>query len=169
MNISIRNIEYDDIPDVVDIRIRGWQVAYKNIIDQDYLNNLSNEYDKNTERIQKNYNYNGFIVALKDDKVVGFCRYIFNNNFSNDIDCDSELLALYVKPELKGLGIGNKLFNYVVNEFKNNNKHKMILWCLKENYPSRMFYEHMGCINKYEKSVLIGNKNYLEVGYELKF
>lgn len=113
MNFTIRNIEYNDIPDVVNIRIRGWQVAYKNIIDQDYL------YD-------------------------------------------------YVKPELKRFRIGNKLFNYVVNEFKNNNKHKMILWCLKENYPSRMFYEHMGCINKYEKSVLIGNKNYPEDGYELK-
>ena len=33
---------------------------------------------------------------------------------------------------------------YAINEFKNSKKEKMILWCLKENYPSRAFYEKMG-------------------------
>ena len=45
---------------------------------------------------------------------------------------------------MKRHGIGKKLMKYVINEFKNSKKEKMILWCLKENYPSRAFYESMG-------------------------
>jgi hypothetical protein len=45
----------------------------------------------------------------------------------HDIDC--EITALYVKTDLKYNGIGTKLFQFVVNEFKSQSKSKMILWC----------------------------------------
>ena len=52
-----------------------------------------------------------------------------------------------------------------MNEFKGNGYFKMILWCLKDNYPSRAFYEKMG--GKYcgENLIIKGNKEYKEVGY----
>ena len=34
--------------------------------------------------------------------------------------------------------------NYVVDDLKSKEKKKMILGCLKDNYPSRAFYEKMG-------------------------
>lgn len=45
INIKIRNVKKEDIPSVVDIKIKGWQTAYKEIIDEKYLVNLSNEYE----------------------------------------------------------------------------------------------------------------------------
>ena len=130
-NIIIRNIEEKDIPSVVDIQIDGWKSAYKGIVDDNVLNSMNRN-----ERIKKrsnDYKENGFIVAELDNQVVGFCRYIDSNKFTQDIAyIDCELLALYVNPDLKYNGIGTKLFQFVTNEFKSKNKTKMILWCLKE-------------------------------------
>lgn len=163
-NIIIRNIKKEDIPQVVDIQILGWQTAYKGIIDDSYLNSMNRE-----ERIElrnKDFDQGGFIVAESNNEIVGFSRYVNNNFFSPktpEVDC--ELTALYTKPNLKGCGIGTKMFQYVLNEFKKQNKTKMIIWCLKENYPARKFYEKMGGKIIGEKTIHIGNKDYMEVGF----
>ena len=86
--------------------------------------------------------------------------------FSQDVKyIDCELCAIYVKPELQRQGIGKALFNYVIQEQKKNNNKNMILWCLKENYNARKFYEKMGG-NLYGKNEIEkGGKKYKEVGY----
>ncbi len=118
------------------------------------------------EKIRRYYKDNGFIVAELNNEVVGFCNYIDTNKFTQGIsDIDCELLALYVKPDLKYNGIGTKLFQFVINEFKSKNKTKMILWCLKDNEPSKKFYTKMGGKILKERTIEIGEKNYCEVGF----
>lgn len=163
-DIIIRNVCKEDIPSVVDIQIDGWKTAYKGIIDDSILNSMDR--DKKIEKRNKDYKDNGFIVAESDKEVVGFCRYIDNNKFTQDIlDIDCELLALYVKPELKYNGIGTKLFQFVIDEFKSKNKTKMILWCLKDNDPSKEFYKKMGGEIIKERVIEIEKQNYWEVGF----
>ncbi len=164
-NIIIRNIEEKDIPSVVDIQIDGWKSAYKGIVDDNILKSMNRN-----ERIAKrknDYKENGFIVAELNNQVVGFCRYIDSNKFTQDIpNIDCELLALYVKPKLKYNGIGTRLFQFVINDFKSKNKNKMILWCLKDNESSKKFYIKMGGKIIKERAIEIGEKEYLEVGFE---
>ena len=163
-DIIIRNIKKEDIPQVVDIQISGWQTAYRGIIDDTFLNSINRE--ERIEMRNKDYNQNSFIVAELNNKIVAFCRYIENNSRSPETpEIDCEITALYTKPDLKGNGIGTKIFNYVLDEFKKLNKTKMIIWCLKENYPSRKFYEKMGGTILGEKTINFGNKDYLEVGF----
>ena len=167
MDIIIRNVRKEDLPSVVDIKITGWQSAYKGIVDDTYLNNLSNERETRIAKMEKNYMTNGFIVAEVNGEVVGFCRYMFDNNFSPEVEnIDCELGAIYVRPDLKCSGIGTKMFNYVVSEFKKNNKTKMVLWCLKDNEPSKKFYTKMGGKIVKEKNVDIGDKQYKECCFE---
>lgn len=164
-DIIIRNIEEKDIPDVVDIQINGWKSAYKGIVDDNILNSMNR--NQRIEKRRNDYKENGFIVAELNNQVVGFCRYIDSNKFTQDIsNIDCELLALYVNPDLKYNGIGTKLFQFVVNEFKNKNRKKMILWCLKDNEPSKKFYTKMGGEIIKERTIEIGEKEYLEVGFE---
>ena len=163
-NVIIRNIKKEDIPQVVDIQISGWKTAYKGIIDDTFLTSMDRE--ERIEMRNKDYNKNGFIVAELNNEIVGFCRYIDNNSRSPEIlDIDCEITALYTKPDLKGNSIGTKMFQYVLNKFKQLNKTKIIIWCLKENYPSRKFYEKMGGTIIGEKTINFGNKDYLEVGF----
>lgn len=75
-------------------------------------------------------------------------------------------MALYVKPNLKYNGIGTKLFQFVIKEFESKNKTKMILWCLKDNEPSKKFYTKMGGEIIRERTIEIGKEEYLEVGFE---
>lgn len=163
--IEIRNIRKTDIPQVVNININAWKTAYKGIIDDDYLDNMSKE-DK-IKRREEDYKNNGFIVATINDEIVGFCRYIDNNSLSPEIeDVDCEIIALYVDNELKKQGIGRKMLEYVKNEFKDKGKKKMVLWCLKENKEAKKFYERTcGRIIK-EREYQIGNKKYIEVAFE---
>lgn len=163
-NIIIRKIEEKDIPSVVDIQVNGWKTSYKGIIDDDVLNSMNR--DERIEKRKNDYKENGFVVAELNNQVVGFCRYIDSNKFTQDIlDINCELLALYVNPDLKYNGIGTKLFQFVINEFKSKNKTKMILWCLKDNEPSKKFYTKMGGEIIKERAIKIGEKEYLEVGF----
>ena len=164
-NLIVRNIEEKDIPSVVDIQIDGWKSAYKGIVDDNILNSMNR--NERIEKRRNDYKQNGFIVAELNNQIVGFCRYIDSNKFTPNIsNIDCELLALYVKPNLKYNGIGTKLFQFVINEFKSKNKTKMILWCLKNNEPSKKFYAKMGGKIIKERTIEIGEKEYLEVGFE---
>ena len=158
-NLIVRNIEEKDIPSVVDIQIDGWKSAYKGIVDNNILNSMNR--NERIEKRKNDYKQNGFIVAELNSQIVGFCRYIDSNKFTPNIsNIDCELLALYVKPNLKYNGIGTRLFQFVKNEFKSKNKTKMILWCLKDNEPSKKFYTKMGGEIVKERTIKIG-----EVGF----
>lgn len=163
-NVIIRNANEKDIPSIADIQVNGWRTAYKGIIDDSILNAMSKE--EKIERLKSNYGKNGFIVAERENEVVGFCRYVDSNEFTPEMqDIDCEIAALYVKPDLKYNGIGTKLFQFVVDEFKRENKTKMILWCLKENEPSKKFYTKMGGEIAGERVIEIEEKSYYEVGF----
>lgn len=160
--IIIRKAKSEDIEKIANIKVRCWQIAYRNIIADEYLDNMDIEYtiEKN-KRIFKQYN---IIVAELKNEVIGFCRYDYNNYYEEEnVDC--ELIALYIKPEMKRHGIGRKLMKYAINEFKNSKKEKMILWCLKENYPSRAFYESMGGKASKIKLEKFGEKEYELISY----
>lgn len=164
-NINIRDIKKEDIPQVVDIQISGWRAAYKGMIDDEYLENMNVE--KKIKMREKDYKETRFIVAEINNEIVGFCRYTDNMEKTPETpEVDCELRALYVKPELKHNGIGKKMFQYAVNEFKNMGKTKMVLWCLKDNVLARKFYEKMGGKIIKERLIHIGNRDYKEVAFE---
>lgn len=158
----IRKMEEKDIEQVVDIQIGGWRTAYKGIIDEEFLDNMNREEKINRRR--NTYNQRLCIVAEDDREVVGFCNY-YDRNDEDFLEYDAEIMALYVRPDKKNHGIGSLMFEYVRDYFKLNGKNKMILWCLKENYPSRGFYEKMGGKIVGEKQIEFGGKNYDEVGF----
>ena len=164
-DIIIRKIKKSDIPSAAEIQVNGWKTAYKGIVDSNFLDALSKE--EKIKKMENVYTKIGFVIAEIKGEVVGFCKYIDNNSYSPEIvKADCELIALYVKPELKYKGIGTKLVKYVKEEFREKGKRKMIIWCLKENKPSRKFYEKMGGTKIKEKPIIIGEKQYQEVCYE---
>lgn len=164
IDINVRKVRKEDLKSVAEITVNSWQTAYRNIIDDEYLDNLSIE-EKYKKRL-KDYTKDEFIVAELNNEIVGFCRYRIGNYYediNSNIDC--EITALYVKVKYKRNGIGKKLVNYVMNEFKKNGYFQMVIWCLKDNYPARDFYEKIGGTYCGEKELVRGNKVYMEAGY----
>lgn len=162
----IRRARIEDIPAITDIQIGGWLAAYRGIISDEDLEKMKASRAERIARHGDCIQTMTYIVAENDGEIVGFSRYIDNNSFSPDFDVDCELLALYVKPDCKRQGIGKALMNYVKDEFKKQGKKRMILWCLRDNYPSRAFYEAMGgkLANRGKDFDLNGHK-YPEAGF----
>ncbi len=167
--IKIRRLAMDDVSSAARIVVDGWKEAYSGIIDDDYLNSLNVE-----EKIRiftKYVDKDNFVVAIMDGEVVGFCRFIYDNSFSPNIDyIDCELMAIYVRPDLKSRGIGATMFKDVAKRLRKKNRATMLVWCLADNVDSIEFYKHMGGEIKAERLIQIGDKNYKEVGlvYDLR-
>ena len=53
----------------------------------------------------------------------------------------------------------------IVEEFKSQGKKRMIIWCLKENYEARKFYEKMGGAQFKTGTHKWGNRDYDMVSY----
>ena len=161
--IIIRTLTKEDVIGAAEIKVSGWKTAYNGIVDSSFLDLLN--VDSQAANFNNFIDSENFIVAVEDGRVVGFCRFMYDNSFSSDIEyADCELTAIYVRPECKGKGIGTKLFEYVLNKFNNQNKTTMILWCLADNVNSIEFYKHMGGIIQEIRPVEIGDKSYKEVG-----
>jgi ribosomal protein S18 acetylase RimI-like enzyme len=157
---KIRYADTSDSKILGDIHSKSWKVAYKNIIPDEILNNITLEkrqryFEKAlTEGLEED------AIIFKDEIAVGLicigeCR---------DEDMDSfcgEIWGIYLLKEYWNLGIGSKLINWGIDQLKNRNYTKITLWVLKDNLTARRFYEKNGFIHDGTiKQITIGKKLY---------
>lgn len=150
----IRTANSDDINQIADIKIRGWQSAYDNIIDSNYLKNMTLEHQM--DNYFNHYDLNNIVVAEADNKIVGFCRFCFIQ--SSDVDC--EIREIYVEPTLKRMGIGSMLFDYTISLLKSMGNKKLAVSVFTDNSNARRFYEKMGGKIIGDKTMVIDNVPY---------
>ncbi|MFC9848907.1 GNAT family N-acetyltransferase [Streptomyces sp. NPDC060223] len=134
-----------DCPRVSEIRIRGWQTAYKGLIPQPYLDALSVAED--TARRRERFGRGGGqvvnLVAEQDGEVVGWvCHGPYRDGEVRTEDV--ELYAIYVHPDRVGGGAGSALLRESTRRCAVAGYERMLLWVLKENTPARRFYERAG-------------------------
>lgn len=155
--------------EVAKIKVETWRDTYKQIVDDSYLRNM--DYIKTADKWKKNFENEKFIVAEKDKKIVGFCRY---GNRIDELErfkeFDAEIYAIYIDREYQRLGIGKKLVDYAKKEMSCENKNKFLIWCLEKNESSLGFYKKIGGTLLGKKQAKIGEKLYSEIayGYEIK-
>ena len=163
-NINIRNACRDDLEQIVNIKINGWKSAYIDIIDSSILNNLS--IDKEMDSYINKYSLNDVFVAELNGEILGFCRvYDYKESPYDDREIDSEIREIYVRSDIKRMGIGSKLFSYVLNYFKRKGKKKLYLGVFENNYKSRKFYEKMGGMLGKKSNLRLNDKDYPVVSY----
>jgi len=166
----IRKAIKEDSYNIAKLIVLSWQTAYKGLLEDNYLNNLSvSDRIAGWENNILNQNDNSHIYVYEEDnKILGVIR--FGKPIDESSKYNSEILVLYVEPSLKRKGIGTKLFDFAKTYFINNNTTNMIIWCLKNNIPSIKFYEKMGGTIVDSKKAVLHNIELEEVGlsYNLK-
>ena len=166
----IRQAVKEDSYSIAKLIVESWQTAYKGLIDDNYLNNLSiSDRVIGWERNILNQNENNHIYVYEEnEKILGVIRFGIPDNEASNYN--SEIHVLYVEPTLKRNGIGTKLFNFAKNYFIEKNTTNMIIWCLKNNLPSIKFYGKMGGTIVASKKAVIHNIELEEAGlsYNLK-
>lgn len=156
----IRYCEIEDIKEVASIITEDWKIAYKGIIDDDFLANI-NASDRE-KRMKEQFKVRSAFVFEDEEGVKGYCRF-----GDNDEERETgEIYALYIKWNERNKGIGSKLVEIVKEMFKEEGYQKMVIWCLEQNTKGRSFYEKMGGKLERKEYKMIGEKKYLEVCYQ---
>lgn len=152
--IIVRNAEIEDVRQIAKILVEDWQKVYRGIMDDTFLDSMSvdQRYEIEVKRYEK------YIVAADVNEIHGYAWL----EVTDEEPADCEVIALYVRYEKRGNGIGKLLMQYAVNHFREIGKKKMIVWCLKENNESRKFYEKVG-----GKEFRIGSHNWGGKEYEM--
>ena len=164
----IRRAKTEDSMLIASLNVRGWQTAYKGLIDDIFLNSLDiNKASKGwKEKIASQNDNNHYFVYEEDNKILGVIRFGMPDNTYNKYN--AEIHVLYVEPDLKRKGIGTKLFNYAKRYFLKNGKQDLIIWCLKGNEPAINFYKKQGGRISQQRKTIVNNVEVEELGIEYK-
>ena len=155
--IIIRNAKKEDVRQIAEICVEDWKKAYRGIFDSDFLNSRSvdKQYEMEIKRYQE------FVVAADGNRVLGYAWL----KTMEDETADCEIVALYVRYADRNHGTGKRLLRYAVSYFKEIGKKSMIIWCLKDNYEARGFYEKTGGKEFQSGSHNWGGKEYEMISY----
>jgi ribosomal protein S18 acetylase RimI-like enzyme len=141
--MTYRKVKNNEAKQIAELHAKSWQVAYKGILSDDYLDNqvLPNRLQVWTERFAKRQNNRFIYVAVEKDIIKGFvCVY-----GNDDPKWGALIDNLHVLPELKGQGIGKLLMEaaakWIAEKYPNPN---FYLWVYEANHASRGFYKKIG-------------------------
>jgi len=142
MEINIRKAIPEDAYIFADCHISCWQSAYKNIVPQEYLENMSIEKEKRVENYKSSLANQGncsYYCVMNSEKMIGFI--IINIKHNDDNSNTGEIWAIYLIEEFCGKNYGEKLLNFAINELNRKEQKNIFLWVFEENHRARHFYE----------------------------
>ncbi len=143
MDYYIRYANASDSKILGYIHSQSWKVAYKNIIPDLILDNISAE--KREKYFFKSLSENLEETALifKDNNPVGFITLGKCRDADSDISW-GEIWGIYLLPLYWNQGIGTELIKWGLNELKHKSFSKTSLWVLEENITAQEFYKKVG-------------------------
>ena len=145
--VIVRSATLADIPVMVEIHVRSWQWAYRNLIPDDYLDSLPATIDKRIEARRNELMHlppqNRWWVAEQDGRIAGFALAGPGRD-SNTPPTTAEVFAIYLSPDEVGKGVGRTLFAHTVEDLRQRGYNQAILWVLESNMRARRFYEAAG-------------------------
>ncbi|WP_253851725.1 GNAT family N-acetyltransferase [Mycobacterium sp. 1423905.2] len=139
--MHVRPAVAEDAPAVAAVHVRSWQWAYRGLIAQDYLDNLSPA----TWASRYTFGRVGVrlpstLVAVDGSAICGLAT----TGLSDDLPNSGELMALYVDPAYLGRGVGRSLMIAARRRLRALGVAGASLWVLAGNDRARRFYERDG-------------------------
>ena len=142
--MTIRTATLEDVKDIATIHVNAWQIAYKGLIPQSYLNNLSIPKREQTWQDILNSAKTHTIVQQINGLVVGFANFGHTRDEDKDSTVTGEITSIYLNPEHWRKGLGTALFKFILEDLKNREFTQITLWVLDRNQEARSFYQKMG-------------------------
>lgn len=141
--MNLRPAVPGDAMAVARVHVRAWQVAYRGLMPDDYLQGLRPE-----ERAQR-YDFASVdparprtLVAVEADTVLGFAT--ISPARDENATGHGELCALYVEPDCWGRGIGQALAAAAREDLHRLGFRKAVLWVVAGNARAEKFYREDG-------------------------
>lgn len=153
----------DDADAIERIRTDTWRDTYRGLMPDRLLDGLG--YDSTRRRAQMSAQPpQQFVLVAEDDgAVVGFC--IGGPSRPPEKRFLGEVYAIYVLPEHHGRGLGRAMLQGAAKVLVDDGFRSMIIWVLRDNVPSRHFYERMGGIWVRDEEREFDGVRIIESGY----
>ena len=164
----IRRALTDDAHGVAVVHVSSWQHAYRGIVPQAHLDQLSiADREKRWVEIFDRSD-SETLVADAGDCIVGFVSYGKSRRERAERD-EGEIYALYVSSSYWSTGVGRLLWEAALARLRELRCVRAIVWVLAANDRAIQFYERVGfslCKGS-ETTVEIGGERLPEVRYDI--
>ena len=151
--IVIKNNTDTNFVEIRAIAQEVWPIAYGSILSSDQLDYMMDMmYSLSSLQAQTDIKKNLFILAIENDKALGFAGYEFNYNDS----AKTKIHKIYVLTTQQGKGIGKQLIDFIAEEAKLMQQKGLILNVNKNNKAIE-FYKTLGFSISAEEVIDIGN------------
>jgi ribosomal protein S18 acetylase RimI-like enzyme len=143
----IRAAHVADAPQIAVVHVRSWQVAYRGLLPQAYLDGLDpvqrvGRWERSLA--EANDGRNGVLVADAGGSLLGFVEYSPSRDGDADQARVGEIGAIYLLPSFWGKGVGRRLMGAALARLAEARFDQVTLWVLDSNARARRFYEAGG-------------------------
>ena len=164
----IRRALIEDLHAVALVHVSAWQHAYRGIVPQAYLDQLSiaTRAQKWVEILQQGGS--DMLVAVVEGHIVGFMSF-GSSRSEPPVRGEAEVYAIYVASTHWSTGVGRSLWSAAQTRLRELNFARVVVWVLQANVRAIRFYERIGFVRSggFEKSVDIGGANLPELRYDI--
>lgn len=141
----IRKATVNDVKAIAEVHVKSWQAAYRGLLPDDFLQNLS--VSRREEQWRRGLqNPEQVILIYEQDTVVAFCGFAPSRDEDVDKTKVAELSTIYALESVWGQGIGKALWQEAVKLMREKEFTEVTLWVLKGNERAIKFYEHQGMV-----------------------
>jgi ribosomal protein S18 acetylase RimI-like enzyme len=142
----IRNASPDDAAGIASLHVASWRSTYHAELPAEFLAGLDVADRAEQWRVRLGAQQTVVLVEADEGSIVGFCAC----GPSRDDDADPvttwEIFALHVSPDLKGTGMGRRLFEEALRAGRTRSASTLTLWVVRTNLGARRFYERRGMV-----------------------
>ena len=140
--LTLRDARPEDAAQVARVHVRSWQVAYRGLLADEYLDGLRAE-----DRAAR-YTFHlvgpdqpATTLALEDDEICGFTTTGPARGCAKSV---GEVYAIYVDPRAWGRGVGRVLMAHARSRLSGLGFTEGLLWVLVGNARAERFYRADG-------------------------
>lgn len=139
----VRPATADDARGIAEVHVHSWQVAYRGLLPQEFLDGLAVESRLagwQSVLSAVDWPRSGIVVAADGDALLGFVHF----SPTRDEDCDpstvGEVTTIYVRPDTFAQGVGRRLMSEALMALQEAGYAEAALWVLENNARAIAFY-----------------------------
>lgn len=150
-NLEIVKAGIDDCKTIARILVNSWQTAYRGIMPDGLLDNISVQQREKGWQQHLSAGGEAYLLRLFGE-AVGLVEIAdFRDNIEGFSGC-GEVPVIYLLPEYYGVGLGSALMEFALVLFKDRCVENVGIWVLEKNIRAIAFYKKHGfTISQYTK------------------
>lgn len=137
MNVTLRSLRHDDLPEAAALIDAAFHVAYAALLSSSALASMSPDYLLAKWTTAED---SAFIGLLSDGRLAGVARVGSDPEFP----MTGHLFSLYVHPQQQGHGFGQLLLQAAAEELRGAGYHQASLWVFEANARANDLYRQAG-------------------------